>query len=361
MTQEALLIDSRSRLSGSAILTDLLILGSLIIVPTLDYMTTGAQSTVIHERRTGELYAADAGAEKAAWQIMSDNGQTLSEGAQTNLSSFSMNDSTVNVTLQRMVSSGMPSYQITSVATTDNVSTVTIESHVYYGNKLFDNGLASGDDITIAQNCSVDGDIYYEGDLNITEPFSHNGTAQNGGLEFPSDEENNAFALEYELDSKSTGNITGGFAVGAGTSVNMGPVYIDGNLDVGMNSSVNFTATVYVTGAIVAQKDAIFTGTGSIIAEGSITIQKVSNYGTAGDSMIMSLNGDIYFKKDATINALIYAPNGTIEFDKDASVTGSVVAGHGINIKKDGGFNFEYNPDIAKPGETVHIQGWKIY
>jgi len=46
--------------------------GSLVITPTLSYMASGVKSSAIHQRLTGELYAADAGVEYAMWCIKND-------------------------------------------------------------------------------------------------------------------------------------------------------------------------------------------------------------------------------------------------------------------------------------------------
>lgn len=49
-----------------------LLLGALIITPTLNYMVTVLKSVDIHERNTRELYAADAGIEYAIWCVKND-------------------------------------------------------------------------------------------------------------------------------------------------------------------------------------------------------------------------------------------------------------------------------------------------
>ena len=49
-----------------------LLLGALMITPTLSYMVTALKSVDIHERKTHELYAADAGIEYAIWCIKND-------------------------------------------------------------------------------------------------------------------------------------------------------------------------------------------------------------------------------------------------------------------------------------------------
>ena len=52
----------------------LLLIGGLISVALLGHMGSGILAGVVHERRTAELYAADAGVEDAIWKIQ--NGET---------------------------------------------------------------------------------------------------------------------------------------------------------------------------------------------------------------------------------------------------------------------------------------------
>ena len=50
----------------------LLLLGALIITPLLGYMSTGLKTGQVFEKKTDELYAADAGIEDAVWHIRYD-------------------------------------------------------------------------------------------------------------------------------------------------------------------------------------------------------------------------------------------------------------------------------------------------
>jgi hypothetical protein len=50
----------------------LLLIGSLIITPTLSLMGTGIQSGRVYEQKDDEIYAADAGVEDAMWRIRND-------------------------------------------------------------------------------------------------------------------------------------------------------------------------------------------------------------------------------------------------------------------------------------------------
>ena len=46
-----------------------LVVGALMIAPLLEFMGTGLKSGGVFERKTGELYAGDAGIEDAVWMI----------------------------------------------------------------------------------------------------------------------------------------------------------------------------------------------------------------------------------------------------------------------------------------------------
>jgi hypothetical protein len=50
----------------------LLLLGSLLIPPLLGYMATGLKTGLVYEKKTNELYSADAGIEEGLWRIKSD-------------------------------------------------------------------------------------------------------------------------------------------------------------------------------------------------------------------------------------------------------------------------------------------------
>ena len=55
----------------------LLLLGSLLFTPLLTFVATGLKTGLIYEKKTNELYAADAGVQDAIWQIKYDHLETL--------------------------------------------------------------------------------------------------------------------------------------------------------------------------------------------------------------------------------------------------------------------------------------------
>ena len=112
-------------------------------------------------------------------------------------------------------------------------------------------------------------------------------------------------------------------------------------------------------------KDAEFTGGGHIVAVGDIYLAKTNDFGTNKDSLLMSLNGSIVFKKEVSLRALIYATNGNIQLDKEASVTGSVIAGGNIQADKSGSYtqSYDYFNVIDIPGyssEAIKPIIWEL-
>jgi len=59
----------------------LLVLGSLLITPLLTFASTGLKTGLVYEKKTNELYAADAGIQDATWQIKYDHLETLTSPA----------------------------------------------------------------------------------------------------------------------------------------------------------------------------------------------------------------------------------------------------------------------------------------
>jgi|GEM_PF-1414783 len=58
---------------GLVLVLVLLALGSLFIVALLGYIRTGAKTGMVYDKKTAELYAADAGIQDAVWQVKYDN------------------------------------------------------------------------------------------------------------------------------------------------------------------------------------------------------------------------------------------------------------------------------------------------
>jgi hypothetical protein len=341
-----------------------LAIGSLVIAPFLGHVSSGLIGSRIYAQEINEQYSADAGVEHAIWQIKSGESE-VPEGEGIELPESILNNKTVNVTIEN---EGEQIYKITSTATSDNGSSTTIESYISTSTSVFNNAITSQTDISLGKNCTVTGDIYYGGEFNYGKNFEHiDGEAIKGGEgepELPSEEENEAFAQIYKDEALDGGTHEGNLTIpkSQGTS-HLGPLYITGNLEVSKNNTLVLEGTIYVEGSINVDKDCEFAGSGSIVAVDNINLAKSNTYGTDGNSLIMSLTGNINFQKNITIEALIYAPNGTISFAKNSEVTGNIV---GVNITADKNCSFTYDEDIGYwddlPGGAggLEIITWQI-
>ncbi len=346
----------------------LLAVGGLTIAPMLSHMSTGLKAGQTYEKKTDQYYTADAGVENALWQITRE--QRLPEfpseqGDQWPYTIEDLNGKSITVTIEYTGkdAEGNDIYKIDSTASDDSGDTA-IESYVIVTSiPIFDGALVSKYDITLGKNCSVTGNITCGGTLTTGGGFIHDGDLFEGEeVEFPSQEENEAFAQTYREEAQAGGTYPGDYPIPMGTTMDLGPLYITGNLNILKDCTINLTGTIFVEGSIDVDKGAEITGVGSIVAVGDIYLAKLSDYGSES-SIIMSLNGDITFKKEATIGAVIYAPNGTVSFDKDATVTGMIVA---QSIQSDKDSTFTYNPDdsslIKLPGSTfgeMKIRTWE--
>jgi len=322
----------------------LLLLGGLILAPLLGFMSTGLIAGQMHEERMEELYAADAGVEDALWNIKTGSASVPEAGeAPWVYDIASVNGKDVNVTMAYV---DTRTYKITSVATSNGKST-TIESYVSI-ETIWDNAIASKNDVDLGFGTTVIGDIYAEEQFDPPSDLVHDGDVVQGEqatLEWPSQQENEDFAQRYEDEALVGGTHEGDKTIPMGpATVDLGPLYITGNLHILKDNTIVMTGTVYVEGSIDMEKEAQLTGSGSIsgsiVAVGDIYLAKIYDYGTEGDATIMSLNGDITFKKEVALKGLIYAPNGTIKFDKTPVVTGAVV-GEEVWSAKDALFTYD--------------------
>ena len=85
------------REEGVALLLVMVMLtaGSLIIVPSLNYITTGVQSGQMYEEKMEGLYAAEAGVEEGLWRMLTDKPSSFPDSRQL----ADVNGMTVDVTI----------------------------------------------------------------------------------------------------------------------------------------------------------------------------------------------------------------------------------------------------------------------
>lgn len=164
----------------------LLVVGGLILTPLLGLMSTGLMAGQVYERKTDELYAADAGVEDAIWKIQSNN---LTFDPTTNSSApwyLTVNDRRVEVRVYRhdwnpQVCVENLTYQVFSTAATDDgsdtasiVNSTAIDAHLVVSyldfSSLLDYAIVSNSTVDIGPNNYVDGAVWLPsvGDMTIT-------------------------------------------------------------------------------------------------------------------------------------------------------------------------------------------------
>jgi len=318
----------------------LLLVGGLIVASLLSYMGTGLLVGPVYEGRVAELYGADAGVEDAVWRIQ-HQADVPTGCAQDTTRSYNITDVNgreVEFSISRANNVTLI-YQIVSTATSDDGSSTTVEADVeLIVLDLLSGALVSSGNIDFSGGCTVAGDVYYVGDITGKEYEHINGVeAQIPLSAFPTQEENVEFAQQFKEEAVLGGTYDGTMTIKSNTT--LGPLYITGNLAIWKGVTVTLGGTIYVDGSIGSDKEYTVIGSGSIVAVGDINLHKMPDYGIEGDTIIMSLNGQIKFWKEANIEALVYAPNGSIDIEKDMTVSGGVI-GAGINVKKDSSFTY---------------------
>jgi hypothetical protein len=373
-----------------ALVLVLLVVGGLVLTPLLGLMGTGLATGTTYERKTDELYAADAGVEDAILKIQNQDQmddqwaekvRALScQGGNDTLpyTISGVNGKSVAVTIVLVRNETYDRiYSITSIATSpENNSQTTIESYVRYTparaldtggdnatqdeDRIFDLDIfknysvfnatlassSTGDkafNLGGADYLTINGGVYYCGGyVPPASNFDHDEPYYLGCGSFPTSAENDDLARA--LKELAGGNCTTG-DVHITSSGNLGPKCIDGNLYIDKSVTLTLKGVVYVTKKIaVGLKDAKITinGSGSLVAD--LDIDFFSNSPTltydVTDSIIMTrsytVDKAIKFKyADIYNGTLIYAPNGGIWFDGyGINVTGSAV-GKVVKVNQD--------------------------
>ena len=233
----------------------LLLVGGLVIPPLLGFMFGGLIQGEVYERRAAELYAADAGVEDALWKIQNEAG-----GLPCNLSSppktypeegdpiFEVNGRSVEVSIRYVDGQ---TYGINSTGI-GNDSATGIEAYVVsvYGNftDITDNVLTSQAGITYPPKPILD---YPEGH----EPVEYYVGP------WP---ELDALAAWYWEDVKDGQKYYEDTIIDLeGADLELGPLYVDGALEI--TNSIDPTATLTLTGTLYITGDTITNPTQDLI------------------------------------------------------------------------------------------------
>jgi len=221
----------------------LLGVGGLIMAPLLGLMSTGLLAGQVYERKTDELYAADAGVEDAVWKIQNEVDEVM--GLTECYPDWSYNMSEVNskgveVTITYVTNL---TYKVESIAA-GNGSETQIEAYItgesYFGDYsgLMEHILTSPGEIDVAKKVILE---YPEG----AEPYPN----------YPDD-----WPQVWELEDFYGEQVEDGTQYYEDTTIDilavnqtLGPLYVDGTLQI--VNSLNPPATLSLNGTVYATGD----------------------------------------------------------------------------------------------------------
>ncbi|MCL0076754.1 hypothetical protein M1O12_01845 [Dehalococcoidia bacterium] len=357
---------------GQALMLTLILLGvgGLILTPLLNFMGTGLMAGQAFEDEMHGVFAADAGVEYALWHLTSGNLTVPGNGTE-NLTGFTINHNTVNVSVQNIRESmGETIFRINSTASGDSGST-TIKSDVSIKKPFYFAAATTGGDLDFGALLSiVTGDIYAHGNIDASVVIGVTGNATATGeidawleivggtktehlrppLRFPSAERIKALTEQLREEAALLGGTHDGDYtikrepprwqlwplpprwIPSPYFYDLGPKHITGNLYIHTyygHKEVRLGGTVYVEGDVkmiywgLPDHGFFFKGPGTLVAEGNITlIPPVALFADPhldADQipLIMSTDGNIEVPTHLIgnhVSAVLYAPRGQVGF-----------------------------------------------
>ena len=238
----------------------LLVVGGIIVAPLLGLITTGFAAGQVYEKKTKELYAADAGVEYAIFH--------LEQGGDPNeVLEFTLNGKNVTVQIDKLdTPCGEPcAYNITSTATSADGSSTTVLAEVtnltvYVEDGLIDSGETIGanvyspGDLLVDSEGQIQGNVMVEGNLILNEAALVGGIACVGGNVTLNE------GAEIQMDLYVGGNLL--MQGGSEGSWVDGDVYAKG--DVVLEGQAEILQTLWsgsnVTGGVTVDKNASIYG-----------------------------------------------------------------------------------------------------
>jgi len=253
--------------SGQALVMALimLVLGGLLVVPTLSFMTTNLNATRQIDTANLELYAADAGVEQVLWNVqynqdgfpLPEDGKSLPDPPME----FTLNERTVVAEISKLADQP---YKITSTATGADGHSTTVECYIDTEADLswfFDSAITSKTTVVIKPGTEVTGDVTYG-----TEDGLDNKGVIIGEKIYDPDLADNWPTAEY-LSSYYLAQVTTAPDIAAGTTIsvngytaisprsiwNGGPAHALGNLTITGSGWARLDGILYVVGNLLVQ------------------------------------------------------------------------------------------------------------
>jgi Tfp pilus assembly protein PilX len=379
----------------------LLLIGGLISAALLGHMGSGILASQVHERRTAELYAADAGVEDAIWKIQ--HGETPVCPANPEAWCYPaasdppivVNGKSLQICIEYLPDEG--TYKITSVAATVDDggtaaigSTTAVESYISFSymdfSSLLDNAIVSYDTIKIQPNNVVNGDVWLPiaDEEHLVNKGIINGTVKDEEdveLIWPTAEQLSPYYWK-DVEHLETEAYPDGYVIDiTGTSEEapyvIGPLLAAGDLTINGDGWIELDGTVYLKGTlftnptpeihVALEGHTIFAegdiklnpgvwlhGSGCIIAVGDIVFQP--NLDTEGENfvLVMSLEGEVQFNPGTDFTGCV-AGNVDVQLQPGNTINWVSPEGKGLNFPMGGS-----DDDELPPIDIMNIESWEI-
>jgi len=406
---------------GQAMLVALILLlvGGLFCSSLLAFMGTGLLTGEVYEKRTAELYAADAGVEDAVWKL--DHGEVaLCPGDPTyNYTMADVNNKSVAVDITSMGAYGgagnlTGTYRILSTATGDGTGT-KIEAYLdgssRYGDYsgLLGHVITINDDLTEAQikdlanelsklelpccaNCTELCELECKGIYDydtIPEGCEGCGVVYNyPDPNWPPPSVMSDWYLEDVQGEKAT-HYSGDTEIDlAGADLPLGPAYVEGGLTIhnsGGNATLTLTGTLYVTGntkiayntannnemALDLNVQTIFVASNST-GGGHEALQVGDKCTIIGPGIIVAV-GDVYFAPKGDVGSLtepvfLFSVSVTAQLQPSNNWYGAIAGSVDVQVQPGktpsltyppGGFGTLNFPGMTQPRLFYSIASWE--
>jgi Flp pilus assembly pilin Flp len=372
----------------------LLLIGGLISAALLGHMGAGILAGTVHERRTAELYAADAGIEDAIWKIKNEEITVCPASPEKSCYPITdINGKNVTVCIEYDVGAGM--YKITSVAMTDGEggggvaaidSSTAVEAYVSFSymdlSSLLDHAIVSYDTIDLQPGNLVIGDVWLpdENNLEIHDPADITGDVKDSNnmtLTWPTDDQLSAYYYEDVEDTYDPG-----LFIDVKYTKTIGPCYRDGDMVVdntGESDTLILDGTVYVRddvqfsqagshgytinlngntifagGSIDFPSNAVtISGSGCIIAVGNVNFQPAIASAEDDFVLVMSITGRTDFHPSGDFTGCV-AGNTEVQLQPGCTINWINPEGKNLNFP---GMEGGENPP---PINVMKIESWEI-
>jgi hypothetical protein len=252
----------------------LLVVGGLILTPLLGLMSTGLVAGQVYEKKTDELYAADAGVEDGIWHLQQG-------GSVDDILELTINGKAVTVEIEELPHEcyEMATYEITSTATSQDSSGTTVVAQVtgitVYVDELFYD--ANAGTVYIPNNVYVEGDVELSAEVHIVGNLRAGGNVilNQGSLI------GGIVCVAGDLTMNNNATIQAAVYVGGDLTLNNLAI-IESDLNVG--GTVTISGSANVIGGIHAQ--------GNVAVEGQ-SPQVVGNVCTNGNASVEGASAQI--------------------------------------------------------------------